>query len=150
MPFYLNKMKKNPKLLVVCPPELNEVAKNAGADYYGQDEYFDKIKSGWTDFDLVITTPTLWSKFGQLGRVLAPLQLMPDNKSGFVTENITKPILAIKQHLDCDHDKIICKKCLHKGCIYSSCKNEIYQWSENNFDHPNGCKNCGSQNYDSQ
>jgi hypothetical protein len=138
-------MKKNFKILVICPPELNDVARDNGADYFGYQDYFDKIKSGWIDFDLILTTPDLWPKFGQLGKFLAPLELMPDNKSGFVTNDIAKPLKQLKQIINCDHTVVICKKCLKKGCNFSNCQNEIYRWNDGSFDHHNGCKGCGSK-----
>ncbi len=87
---------KTVKVLVLCPPEKEEEAKAAGADYYGLDEYIDKIKGGWTDVDVVITTPNVMPKVGPLGRILGPRGLMPNPKTGTVTMDIKKAVNDVK------------------------------------------------------
>lgn len=84
------------KVLVLCPPEKEEEAKAAGADYYGLDEYIEKIKGGWTDVDVVITTPNVMPKVGPLGRILGPRGLMPNPKTGTVTMDIEKAVNDVK------------------------------------------------------
>ena len=68
---------KTIRVLVLCTPDKEEEAKAAGADYYGLDEYINKIKNGWTDIDVVITTPNVMPKVGALGKILGPRGLMP-------------------------------------------------------------------------
>jgi large subunit ribosomal protein L1 len=87
---------KELKVLALVSPDKEEEAKAAGADYVGLDEYVEKIKSGWTDIDVVITMPTVMAKVGQLGRVLGPRGLMPNPKSGTVTMNIGEAVKEIK------------------------------------------------------
>ena len=87
---------KTVRVLVLCNPDKEEEAKAAGADYVGLDEYVDKIKGGWTDFDVVITTPNVMPKVGPLGRVLGPRGLMPNPKTGTVTMDIGKAIQDVK------------------------------------------------------
>ena len=72
---------KQVRVLVLCTPDAEADAKAAGADYVGLDEYIDKIKSGWTDIDVIITMPAIMGKIGALGRVLGPRGLMPNPKS---------------------------------------------------------------------
>jgi len=84
------------KVLVLCPPEKEDEAKAAGADYYGLDEYINKIKGGWTDVDVVITTPNVMPKVGPLGRILGPRGLMPNPKTGTVTMEIEKAVNDVK------------------------------------------------------
>ncbi|MCK4661933.1 MAG: 50S ribosomal protein L1 [Bacteroidales bacterium] len=88
---------KETKVLVMCTPEKEDEAKEAGADYYGLDEYIDKIKGGWTDIDVIITMPNVMAKVGQLGRILGPRGLMPNPKSGTVTMEIGKAVTEIKK-----------------------------------------------------
>jgi large subunit ribosomal protein L1 len=76
---------KQVRVLVLCNPDQENAAKEAGADYVGLDEYIDKIKGGWTDIDVIITQPAIMGKIGALGRVLGPRGLMPNPKSGTVT-----------------------------------------------------------------
>ena len=85
------------RVLALCTPEKEAEAKEAGADYVGLDEYVEKIKGGWTEFDVVITMPQAMGKVGQLGRVLGPRGLMPNPKSGTVTQEIGKAIKEVKQ-----------------------------------------------------
>jgi large subunit ribosomal protein L1 len=87
---------KTVKVLVLCTPEKEEEAKAAGADYVGLDEYIDKIKGGWTDVDVVITTPNVMPKVGPLGRILGPRGLMPNPKTGTVTMDIEKAVNDVK------------------------------------------------------
>lgn len=88
---------KEKKVLVLCTPEKEEEAKNAGADHVGLDEYIDKIKGGWTDVDVVITMPPVMAKVGQLGRILGPRGLMPNPKSGTVTMDIGQAVTEVKK-----------------------------------------------------
>jgi large subunit ribosomal protein L1 len=87
---------KETRVLVLCTPDKEEEAKNAGADYVGLDEYVEKIKGGWTDIDVIITMPSVMAKVGQLGRVLGPRGLMPNPKSGTVTMEIGKAVNEVK------------------------------------------------------
>ncbi|MCD4746599.1 MAG: 50S ribosomal protein L1 [Bacteroidales bacterium] len=87
---------KSIKVLVLCTPDKEEEAKAAGADYYGLDEYIQKIKGGWTDIDIVITMPSVMPKVGALGRILGPRGLMPNPKSGTVTMDIGKAVNEVK------------------------------------------------------
>lgn len=84
------------RTLVLCGPEKEEEAKAAGADYVGLDEFVQKIKGGWTDIDVVITTPNVMGKVGPLGRILGPRGLMPNPKSGTVTMDIGKAVEDVK------------------------------------------------------
>ena len=88
---------KQVKVLVLCTPDLEAEAKEAGADYVGLDEYIDKIKGGWTDIDVIITLPSIMGKIGALGRVLGPRGLMPNPKSGTVTNEVGKAVKEVKQ-----------------------------------------------------
>ena len=85
------------KVLVLCTPDKEEEAKAAGADYVGLDEYITKIKSGWTDIDVVITTPNVMGKVGPLGRILGPRGLMPNPKVGTVTMDVGNAVSEVKQ-----------------------------------------------------
>ena len=87
---------KTVRVLVLCTPEKEEEAKAAGADYVGLDEYVDKIKGGWTDVDVIITTPNVMGKVGALGRILGPRGLMPNPKTGTVTMDIAKAVTEVK------------------------------------------------------
>ena len=88
---------KQVRVLVLCSPEVETEAKEAGADYVGLDEYIDKIKGGWTDVDVIITQPQIMGKIGALGRVLGPRGLMPNPKSGTVTPDVAKAVKEVKQ-----------------------------------------------------
>ncbi|MFP4047603.1 MAG: 50S ribosomal protein L1 [Bacteroidales bacterium] len=88
---------KTKKVLVLCTADKEEEAKAAGADYVGLDEYVKKIKEGWTDMDVVITTPSVMPKVGPLGKVLGPRGLMPNPKSGTVTDDIGQAVEEIKK-----------------------------------------------------
>jgi large subunit ribosomal protein L1 len=87
---------KSIKVLVLCNPDKEQDAKDAGADFVGLDEYIDKIKGGWTDIDVIITTPQVMGKVGALGRVLGPRGLMPNPKSGTVTMDVGKAVQDVK------------------------------------------------------
>jgi large subunit ribosomal protein L1 len=87
---------KDVKVLVLCPPDKDKEALDAGADYVGLDEYVTKIKGGWTDVDVIITTPPVMGKVGALGRVLGPRGLMPNPKSGTVTMDVAKAVTDVK------------------------------------------------------
>ncbi len=87
---------KTVRVLVLCTPDKVDEAKNAGADYYGLDEYIAKIKEGWTDVDVIITTPSVMPKVGALGRILGPRGLMPNPKSGTVTMEVGKAVTDVK------------------------------------------------------
>lgn len=87
---------KDVKVLALVTPDKEEEAKEAGADYVGLDEYLDKIKSGWTDVDVIITMPSVMGKLGPLGRVLGPRGLMPNPKTGTVTMDIAKAVTEVK------------------------------------------------------
>ncbi len=91
-----NGVGKDVKILVLCTPDKEAEAKEAGADYVGLDEFIDKIKSGWTDIDVIITMPSVMGKVGALGRVLGPRGLMPNPKSGTVTMDIGKAVTDVK------------------------------------------------------
>lgn len=88
---------KETRVLVLCTPDKEEEAKNAGADFAGLDEYIDKIKGGWTDVDVIITMPQVMGKVGPLGRVLGPRGLMPNPKSGTVTTDVGKAVSEVKK-----------------------------------------------------
>ena len=88
---------KEVRVLVLCTPDKVEEAKAAGADYVGLDEYIEKLKSGWTDIDIIITMPAIMGKIGALGRILGPRGLMPNPKSGTVTMEIGKAVNEVKQ-----------------------------------------------------
>ena len=87
---------KQVRVLVLCTPDKENEAKEAGADYVGLDEYIDKIKGGWTDVDVIITMPSIMAKVGALGRVLGPRGLMPNPKSGTVTMDVAKAVKEVK------------------------------------------------------
>ena len=88
---------KEVRVLVLCTPDKVEEAKAAGADHVGLDEYIEKLKSGWTDIDIIITMPAIMGKIGALGRILGPRGLMPNPKSGTVTMEIGKAVQEVKQ-----------------------------------------------------
>jgi large subunit ribosomal protein L1 len=88
---------KEVRVLVLCTPDKDAEASEAGADYVGLDDYIEKIKGGWTDMDVIITMPSVMGKVGQLGRILGPRGLMPNPKSGTVTMDIGKAVREVKQ-----------------------------------------------------
>jgi large subunit ribosomal protein L1 len=87
---------KTVRVLVLCTPDKEAEAKAAGADHVGLDDYIEKIKGGWTDIDVIITTPTVMGKVGALGRILGPRGLMPNPKTGTVTMEVGKAVLDVK------------------------------------------------------
>lgn len=87
---------KDVRVLVLCSPEKEAEANEAGADMVGLDEYLTKIKGGWTDVDVIITTPNVMGKVGALGRILGPRGLMPNPKSGTVTMDVGKAVTEVK------------------------------------------------------
>ena len=84
------------RVLVLCTPDKENEAKEAGADYVGLDDYITKIKEGWTDVDVIICTPSVMAKVGQIGRILGPRGLMPNPKTGTVTMEIGYAVKAVK------------------------------------------------------
>jgi large subunit ribosomal protein L1 len=104
---------KQTRVLVLCTPDKENEAKEAGADHVGLDEFVEKIKGGWTDVDVIITMPAVMPKIGALGRVLGPRGLMPNPKSGTVTNDIGKAVKEVKMgKIDFKVDKF--------GIIHSS------------------------------
>lgn len=87
---------KTVRVLVLCTPDKETEAKEAGADYVGLDEFIDKIKGGWTDVDVIICTPSVMAKIGPIGRILGPRGLMPNPKTGTVTMEIGKAVKEVK------------------------------------------------------
>jgi len=87
---------KEVKVLVLCTPDKEDEAKEAGADFVGLDEYVEKIQGGWTGVDVIITMPTVMAKVGKLGRILGPRGLMPNPKAGTVTMDIGKAVKEVK------------------------------------------------------
>ncbi|MEY4288354.1 MAG: hypothetical protein RLZZ30_442 [Bacteroidota bacterium] len=87
---------KDIKVLVLCTPDKEKEAIDAGAEYVGLDDYIEKIKGGWTDIDVIITMPSVMGKVGALGRVLGPRGLMPNPKTGTVTMEIGKAVTEVK------------------------------------------------------
>ena len=84
------------RVLVLCTPDKEQEAKDAGADFVGLDEYVEKIKGGWTDVDVIITMPSVMGKIGALGKILGPRGLMPNPKSGTVTMEVGKAVKEVK------------------------------------------------------
>jgi large subunit ribosomal protein L1 len=87
---------KTIRVLVICTPDKEAEAKAAGADYVGLNEYIEKIKGGWTDVDVIITTPNVMGQVGALGRILGPRGLMPNPKTGTVTMDVGKAVTEKK------------------------------------------------------
>lgn len=87
---------KEVRVLVLCTPDKEQEAKDAGADHVGLDEYIKKIEGGWTDIDVIITMPTVMAQVGRLGRVLGPRGLMPNPKSGTVTMDVGQAVTEVK------------------------------------------------------
>tara|TARA_X000000368_G_C23014696_1_gene705133 strand:- start:122 stop:817 length:696 start_codon:yes stop_codon:yes gene_type:complete len=85
------------KVLAICSADKEDEAKKAGADHVGLDDYIKKIEGGWTDIDVIITMPSLMAKVGKLGKVLGPRGLMPNPKSGTVTDDIGKAVVDVKK-----------------------------------------------------
>jgi large subunit ribosomal protein L1 len=120
------------RVLALCTPDKEAEAKEAGADYVGLDEYIDKIKGGWTDIDIIITMPSIMGKIGALGRILGPRGLMPNPKSGTVTNDIGKAVQEVKQgKIDFKVDKTgivhssVCKSSFEADKIYENTKEFI-------------------------
>ena len=88
---------KQVRVLCLCTSDQEAAATEAGADYVGLDDYIEKIKGGWTDVDVIITMPSCMGKIGALGRVLGPRGLMPNPKSGTVTQDVAKAVREVKQ-----------------------------------------------------
>ncbi len=84
------------RVLVLCTPDKEAEANEAGADFVGLDDYIEKIKNGWTDVDVIITTPNVMGKVGALGRILGPRGLMPNPKTGTVTMDVAKAVQDVK------------------------------------------------------
>jgi len=87
---------KTKTVLVLCTPDKEQEAKDAGADHVGLDEYIEKINSGWLDIDVVVATPSVMPKIGRLGKVLGPRNLMPNPKTGTVTNNVGQAVSDVK------------------------------------------------------
>ncbi len=87
---------KTKRVLVLCTPDKENEAKNAGADFVGLDEFVQKIESGWTDIDVIIATPSVMPKIGKLGKVLGPRNLMPNPKTGTVTNDVANAVTDVK------------------------------------------------------
>ena len=87
---------KDVKVLVLCTPDKEKEAQDAGADFVGLDDYIAKIKAGWTAVDVIITMPSVMGKVGALGRILGPRGLMPNPKTGTVTMDIGKAVEEVK------------------------------------------------------
>jgi len=87
---------KTKRVLVLCTPDKEAEAKNAGADFVGLDEFVQKIESGWTDIDVIIATPSVMPKIGKLGKVLGPRNLMPNPKTGTVTNDVAAAVNEVK------------------------------------------------------
>jgi len=87
---------KTKRVLVLCTPDKEAEAKAAGADYVGLDEFIQKIESGWTDVDVVVATPSVMPKIGKLGKILGPRNLMPNPKTGTVTNDVANAVNEVK------------------------------------------------------
>jgi large subunit ribosomal protein L1 len=87
---------KTVRVLVLCTPDKEQEAKDAGADHVGLDDYIEKISGGWTDIDIIIAIPSVMAKLGRLGKVLGPRNLMPNPKSGTVTMEVGKAVTEVK------------------------------------------------------
>ena len=122
------------RVLVLCTPDKEQEAKNAGADFVGLEDYIQKIKDGWTDVDVIITMPTVMPKIGALGRILGPRGLMPNPKTGTVTMDIAKAVQEVKAgKIDFKVDKYgivdagIAKVSFSSEKIYDNAKEVIQQ-----------------------
>lgn len=87
---------KTKRVLVLCTPDKENDARNAGADYVGLDEFIQKIEGGWVDVDVIIATPSVMPKIGRLGKVLGPRNLMPNPKTGTVTNDVAAAVNEVK------------------------------------------------------
>jgi len=87
---------KTKRVLVLCTPDKEEEAKNAGADHAGLDEFITKIQGGWTDIDVIVATPNVMAQVGKVGRILGPRGLMPNPKTGTVTPDVAQAVASVK------------------------------------------------------
>src|SRR5580698_2999746 len=87
---------KTKRVLVLCPPDKEAEARAAGADYVGLDEFIQKIEGGWVDVDVIVATPSVMPKIGKLGKVLGPRNLMPNPKTGTVTNDVAAAVNEVK------------------------------------------------------
>ncbi len=87
---------KTKRVLVLCTPDKENDAKNAGADYVGLDEFITKIEGGWTDVDVIVATPSVMPRIGKLGKILGPRNLMPNPKTGTVTNDVAAAVNEVK------------------------------------------------------
>jgi large subunit ribosomal protein L1 len=87
---------KTKRVLVLCTPDKEEEAKEAGADHVGLDEYIQKIQDGWTDIDVIVASPQVMAQVGKVGRILGPRGLMPNPKTGTVTQDIGAAVREVK------------------------------------------------------
>lgn len=87
---------KTKRVLVLCTPDKEEAAKSAGADYVGLDEFITKIEGGWVDIDVIVATPSVMPKIGKLGKILGPRNLMPNPKTGTVTNDVAGAVNEVK------------------------------------------------------
>lgn len=87
---------KTKRVLVLCAPDKEAEAKAAGADYTGLDEFVQKIEGGWTDVDVIIATPSVMPRIGKLGKILGPRNLMPNPKTGTVTNDVAGAVNGVK------------------------------------------------------
>jgi len=117
---------KETRVLVLCTPDKENEAKEAGADYVGLDEYIEKIKGGWTDVDVIICTPSVMGKVGPIGRILGPRGLMPNPKTGTVTMEIGNAVKEVKSgKIDFKVDKTGIVHCAVGKASFSAVK--IYE-----------------------
>jgi large subunit ribosomal protein L1 len=87
---------KTKRVLVLCTPDKEAAAKEAGADFVGLDEFIQKIEAGWTDIDVIVATPAVMPKIGKLGKILGPRNLMPNPKTGTVTNDVAAAVNEVK------------------------------------------------------
>jgi large subunit ribosomal protein L1 len=87
---------KTKRVLVLCTPDKEAAAREAGADYVGLDEFIAKIEGGWTDVDVIVATPSVMPKIGRLGKILGPRNLMPNPKTGTVTNDVAAAVNEVK------------------------------------------------------
>src|ERR1044071_8421304 len=87
---------KTKRVLVLCTPDKEADAKSAGADFVGLDEFVQKIEAGWVDIDVIVATPSVMPKIGKLGKILGPRNLMPNPKTGTVTNNVAEAVKEVK------------------------------------------------------
>jgi large subunit ribosomal protein L1 len=87
---------KTKRVLVLCTPDKESEAKNAGADHVGLDEFIQKIEGGWTDIDVIVATPAVMPRIGKLGKILGPRNLMPNPKTGTVTNDVAAAVADVK------------------------------------------------------